>query len=91
MAAESGSIDMIRLLVENHGADVNERLSTQSVPRVDSALFTNWTPMHFAARWGREEAMKLLESYGAKTDVLDVNGKTPSQLIKERKDASNSA
>jgi ankyrin repeat protein len=88
MAAERGALDTIRLLVEEHGADVNERLPAEALPRVDNALFASWTPMHFAARWGREEAMKLLESYGARTDVLDVNGRTPSRLLEERKEAS---
>ncbi|KAF2132056.1 ankyrin [Dothidotthia symphoricarpi CBS 119687] len=88
MAADRGALDTIRLLVEEHGADVNERLPAETLPRVDNALFASWTPMHFAARWGKEEAMKLLESYGAKTDVLDVNGKTPSRLLEERKERS---
>ena len=88
MAADRGALDTIRLLVEGHGADVNERLPAESLPRVDNALFASWTPMHFAARWRQEEAMKLLESYGAKTDALDVNGRTPWQLLQERKEAS---
>lgn len=87
MAADCGSVDTIRFLVEEHGADVNEILPAETLPRFDNALLASWTPMHFAARWGREEAMRLLESYGAKTDVLDLNGKTPSRLLEERRAA----
>jgi hypothetical protein len=87
MAAERGALNTIRLLVE-HGADVNERLAGEALPVFDNALLASWTPLHHAARWGREEAMKLLESYGAKTDVLDVNGRTPSRLLEEWKEAS---
>ncbi|OIW32530.1 ankyrin [Coniochaeta ligniaria NRRL 30616] len=86
-AAGRGALDTIRLLVE-HGADVNERLAPEDLPVFDNALLASWTPLHHAARWGREQAMELLESYGAKTDVLDVNGKTPSRLLEERKEAS---
>jgi ankyrin repeat protein len=88
MAAERGAVDIIRLLVEKHEADVNEQLPAETLPRADNALFASFTPMHFAARLGREEAMKLLESYGAKPDVLDVKGRTPSQLLEERKEAT---
>lgn len=87
-AAECGALDTIRLLVEKHGADVNERLPAETVQRVNNALFASWTPLHFAARWGREEAIELLKSYGAREDILDCNGKTPSQLLDERKESS---
>lgn len=87
MAADCNALDTIRFLVEEHGADVNERLSAETLPRVDNALFASWTPMHFAARWGKEEAMKLLESYGAETEVLDANGRTPLRLLEEREEA----
>ena len=88
MAAECGNLDTIRLLVETHGADVNERLPAETVQRVNNALYASWTPLHFAARWGREEAMELLRSYGAREDILDCNGKTPSRLLDERKEQS---
>lgn len=41
--------------------------------------------MHFAASKGQVEAMKLLKSNGARSDVKDVNGKTPLELLEERK------
>ena len=88
MAAERDALDTICFLVEEHRGNVNERLSEETLPRLNNALLASWTPMHFAARWGREEAMKLLESYGAKTEVLNVNGRTPLRLLEERKQAS---
>jgi hypothetical protein len=88
MAAERGAVETIRLLVDGYGADVNEQLPAESLPRADNALFASFTPIHFAARLGREEAMKLLESYGAKSDTLDVKGRTPWQLLEERKEAT---
>lgn len=84
-AARSGALDTIRFLVEKHGADVNEVLPAETlhVARPDVALYASWTPMHFAASLGKEDAMKLLEGYGAKVDVRDVNGKTPLQVMEE--------
>lgn len=85
-AARSGSLETIRLLVEEYQADVNGVLSadTLHVARQDVALYASWTPMHFAASLGKEEAMRLLEGYGAKGgDVRDVNGKTPWQVLAE--------
>lgn len=86
MAAARGNLDTVRMLVEEHEADVNEQLPSATLPRVDNALYASWTPMHFAAKSRSEEAMKLLEGYGAKTDVVDVNGKTPAQLLEEEKE-----
>jgi ankyrin repeat protein len=86
MAAERGALETITYLVEQ-GADVNEILPAETLPRRENAMFASWTPMHYAAKWRKEDAMKLLESYGAKTDVVDVNGKTPAQLLEERKAA----
>lgn len=72
-AARFGHLDTMRLLMQ-HGADVNEVLST----------WLSWTPMHFAATRGQVDAMKLLEQSGARSDLKDVNGMTPAQLLEER-------
>lgn len=87
-AAQSGKLDIVRFLVEA-GADVNELLDAKTLPRVDNALYASWTPLHFAASHAREEAMQLLESYGARTDVLDVEGRTPLQLMQNWKDGKS--
>ncbi len=75
-AAHRRHLDTMRLLMQ-HGADVNEVLSN----------WRNWTPMHFAASKGEVDAMKLLEHSGAQSDLKDVDGKTPAQLLKERNTA----
>jgi ankyrin repeat protein len=75
-AARWGYLDTMRLLIE-HGADLNEVLPNWS----------NWTPMHFAASKGKVDAMKLLEHSGARSDLKDVDGKNPVQLLEERNTA----
>nr|POE54259.1 isoform 4 of ankyrin-2 [Quercus suber] len=85
-AASSGKLDTIRLLVDEHGADVNERLPAESLPAIDKPLYASWTPLHFAASRARGEAMELLESYGANADALDLKGRTASQLAQEWKE-----
>ncbi|PQE30261.1 ankyrin repeat-containing protein [Rutstroemia sp. NJR-2017a WRK4] len=85
-ASRRGALDSMRLLIQ-HGADVNEILPEDTLARYFRPLFPNWTPMHFAASTGRVDAMKLLESNGARSDVKDRNGKTPAQLLEEYKNA----
>jgi ankyrin repeat protein len=86
MAADRGALDTITWLVE-HGADVSEILPAETLPRFENAILASWTPMHFAARWRREEAMKLLENLGADPNIVDSKGRTPAQLLEERKAA----
>lgn len=75
-AAGCGQLDTMRLLME-HGADLDEILP--------NSTWFNWTPMHFAAKSGRVDAMELLEHSGARSDLKDVNGRTPAQLLERRK------
>ena len=75
-AAHRGHLDTMRLLLQ-HGADVNEVLSN----------WRSWTPMHFAASKGQVDAMELLEHSGARSDLKDVDEKTPAQLLEERNTA----
>ncbi|KAI7777895.1 hypothetical protein LA080_002947 [Diaporthe eres] len=74
-AACCGQLDTMRLLMD-HGADLDEVLPNSS--------WFNWTPMHFAASRGRVDAMKLLEHSGARSELKDVNGRTPAQLLELR-------
>ncbi|KAF1821948.1 ankyrin, partial [Dissoconium aciculare CBS 342.82] len=87
-AAERNAVDRVRFLVEQ-GADVDEMCPAEKhwldKSWHDSALWASWVPMHFAAHAGNEAAVGCLESLGAKTDVKDVNGKTPSMLLEEWK------
>jgi ankyrin repeat protein len=73
-AARYGHLDTMRLLMQ-YGADVNEVLSG----------WHSWTPLHFAAFKGEIDAMKLLKHNGARSDLVDADGKTPAQLLKEFK------
>jgi len=75
-AAHRGHLDTMRLLMQ-HGADVNEVLSN----------WRSWTPIHFAASKGQVDAMKLLKHSEARSDLKDVDGKTPAQLLEERNTA----
>jgi ankyrin repeat protein len=83
-AAECGALDTMSLLMQ-HGADVNELLPADTLPPFHKPPYSTWTPMHFAASGGQVDAMKLLETNGARSDVKDVNGKTPAQLLEEYK------
>lgn len=84
LAAELGALDTMHLLMQ-YGADVDEQLTEDILPKHSGSLYASWTPMHFAAFGGQVEAMKLLESNGARSDVNDVNGRTPAQLLEQRK------
>ncbi len=66
-AARSGDVAKISLL-----ADDNCRLNGLDED--------GWTPSHFAARFGRRDAVKLLVSRGADRNVKAANGETPLSL-----------
>lgn len=40
----------------------------------------NWTPLHFAVKYGDTEVAELLLKRGAKLDVRDANGQTPADM-----------
>ncbi|KAF4554111.1 Hypothetical protein D9617_5g069870 [Elsinoe fawcettii] len=67
-AASSGHVDQLRLLLDR-GANIDE-------------IEQDWTAMHYAAKWGKMDAMKFLESQGAEM-VKDGKGKTPADLLEE--------
>jgi hypothetical protein len=79
VAAARGALEKISLLVE-HGADVNEICPAD---KTSEELLASWAPLHYAASCGKEEAMELLMSLGASPDVLDLNGKTPRDLLED--------
>lgn len=84
LAAELGALDTMRLLIQ-HGADVSEQLPEDILPVHNGSLYASWTPMHFAASKSQSDAMKLLKSNGACSNVEDKNGRTPAQLLEHFK------
>lgn len=63
-AAASGDLDYIRSNLA-HINDKNER---------------EWTPLHFAARFGQQEVAKFLKENGADIHQTNSEGKTAAQL-----------
>jgi ankyrin repeat protein len=84
-AAERNATDRMRFLVEQ-GADIDEVGSSEDSGPDHAAVGNSRSPMHYAARSGNQEAMELLESLGAKTDVRDIDGKTPKELLEVWRD-----
>jgi len=69
----------------SHGADINAQITgtkTYSM-RISRAPSTNegYTALHWAAQTGRVDLAKYLLEHGARTDLLDGNGKKPIELI----------
>ncbi|KAF4552867.1 Hypothetical protein D9617_8g048790 [Elsinoe fawcettii] len=73
-AAWCGQLDQIRFLVAR-GADMNELVERGGHPG------SFWTPMHYAAKKRRTQAMDLLIQIGARTDVKDDAGHTPADIL----------
>uniref|UniRef100_A0A1X7U3M0 Uncharacterized protein n=1 Tax=Amphimedon queenslandica TaxID=400682 RepID=A0A1X7U3M0_AMPQE len=73
-AASKNSPDVIKYLINEWNHD------TMAVERL-----LGWTPLHFAASWGKSAAVEYLLSTG-KCDLLakDNKGRTPFKLAKER-------
>lgn len=68
-----------------NGADVNTQVTgtTTYTLRVSRAPATNegMTALHVAAQRGRADLVKYLLDKGAKTDILDANGRKPVDLV----------
>ena len=63
-----GDKHLTRLLIVEHGADVNAK---------DGYGFT---PLHWAVtKWGSGESVRLLLSYGADVNATDILGRTPAR------------
>jgi ankyrin repeat protein len=83
-AGGNANVPVMDVLLE-HGADINAQITgtkTYSM-RISRAPSTNegYTALHWAAQTGRLELAKYLIEHGARTDVLDSNGKKPIDLI----------
>jgi ankyrin repeat protein len=49
---------------------------------------TNWTPLHFAVRWGHLEIVKFLVESGADKEAKNMKGHTPLQLAQQHGNTS---
>ena len=63
-----------------HGADPNRR-----TPKNLKGHTNDWTPLFYAIYEKRPDLVSLLLRYRAKTDIKDIEGKTPLQWARERK------
>jgi uncharacterized protein len=86
-AASAGgpaNIALMDLLLE-HGADVNARItgSTTYSMRIARSPSANegMTALHSAAQTGKLEMVRYLLDKGAKTDIVDSNGRKPIDLV----------
>ena len=71
VACENGHEDVVRALVEEGGADVNESDRDGS------------TPCHIAARNGHVDVIRMLHEYGTDIDKPNNNSLTPSHIAAE--------
>jgi len=67
--------EISRLLLK-YGADPNIRIQNASSNR--------WTPIFFAAYYGRDDLIEILLNAGAKADVTDAFGRTPLYYAKQK-------
>jgi ankyrin repeat protein len=63
-----------------HGADPNRR-----TPKNLKSHTNGWTPLFYAIYDKRADLVSLLLRYHAKTDLVDIQRKTPLQWARERK------
>lgn len=64
-----------------HGADPNRR-----TPKNLYGSTNGWTPLFYAVYEKRADLVALLLKHRAKIDIVDIQGKTPLMLARERKD-----
>eukprot|EP00931_Biecheleriopsis_adriatica_P075796 TRINITY_DN49589_c0_g1_i1.p1 TRINITY_DN49589_c0_g1~~TRINITY_DN49589_c0_g1_i1.p1 ORF type:complete len:469 (+),score=105.22 TRINITY_DN49589_c0_g1_i1:27-1433(+) len=72
-SAKFGRVDMIRALITEFHADVNSRNP-----------YSQYTALHWACKFDREETIKLLMSLGAKRTLRSADGFEPADLLQKR-------
>jgi hypothetical protein len=72
-AAKNGRVDLLTVLLDL-GADPNMPDGERSD---DDQYEPGWTPLHYAARAGHQQAVDLLLSGGALATAVDYHGGTP--------------
>ena len=83
-AGGPGSLSLMTLMLQ-HGADINAQVTgtktyTMRISRAPSSN-EGMTAIHVAAQAGRAEEVKFLLDKGARTDILDINGHKPIDVI----------
>lgn len=72
-AAKAGHADLVRQLLTDFGADVNA-----------SNQHSNETALHYACKFNREEAIKVLVEFGADNSILNHKKLAASDLLKQK-------
>jgi ankyrin repeat protein len=78
-AAQEGNLDVGRKLIEG-GADINERFYSKHTADWDNC----WTPLHYAAYFGKKEFVHLLLENGADRQLYTACNNTAVMLAKQR-------
>jgi ankyrin repeat protein len=83
-AGGPANIALMELLV-NHGADVNAQVTgtktySMRISRAPSST-EGMTALHVAAQKGNADVVRYLLDQGAKTDLVDSNGRKPLDLV----------
>lgn len=79
ISSQAKDADISELLLAR-GADPNRR-----TPKNLKSHTNNWTPLFYSVYDKRSDLVSLLLRYHAKTDLVDIQGKTPFQLARDRK------
>ena len=79
IACENGHEEVVRVLVEEGGADIDK-------PDNDG-----YTPCHVVAQNGHVDVVRLLHEYGADIHKAAKNGQTPLQIARENNKAEDNS
>uniref|UniRef100_A0A7S1MER3 Ankyrin repeat protein n=2 Tax=Neobodo designis TaxID=312471 RepID=A0A7S1MER3_NEODS len=84
-AAIEGDVEAIRANLDL-GVDVNAMGQPSAIwgPRFEKSGHFAASPLHYAVSYGREEAVALLLSRGARTDQRSASGHTPKDYARRR-------
>ena len=70
LAASYNWTDVVRCLLEK-GANVNQQ-----------KRYAGWTALHYAYFKNSTDVIKILVQHGARTDIKNINGRTPIHLAR---------
>jgi len=64
---------------EGSWASIDDLLDPQTI---NARCEKGWTPAHYAAWAGRKMTMRKLKNFGAKFELIDAQGRTPTDLLR---------